>query len=312
MMTNLCSNYFLRLHFFGFLCKPKPFSGNKQRLASGGCQHSTSFLSALPATPHHTPCWHRFLRVVLYWFSHCYSCAADDDGADLLLVRLMFRLLKVVPWWLLRVGGWWAGCHRGPRRSTSWSSHLPGQLSRGNQTSPNAATFWLNNTNREHFLILLQLFLKWVPVQNAALLGLMALLRSWLCGWEKDWPQLLVKRMQRSAENQLRKFSLLRRIGPGSITARIEPGLSHSPWKLVQICRLHNCCNPRWGRVTSRVGQLTHRWTISNPQTLSWASSKLKSSTKRFHTVVCVGCLHWEFSFCPCLHACWGTSSLFV
>ena len=150
MMTNLCSNYFLRLHFFGFLCKPKPFSGNKQRLASGGCQHSTSFLSALPATPHHTPCWHRFLRVVLYWFSHCYSCAADDDGADLLLVRLMFRLLKVVPWWLLRVGGW-AGCHRGPRRSTSWSSHLPGQLSRGNQTSPNAATFWLNNTNREHF-----------------------------------------------------------------------------------------------------------------------------------------------------------------
>ena len=107
MMTNLCSNYFLRLHFFGFLCKPKPFSGNKQRLASGGCQHSTSFLSALPATPHHTPCWHRFLRVVLYWFSHCYSCAADDDGADLLLVRLMFRLLKVVPWWLFRVGGWW-------------------------------------------------------------------------------------------------------------------------------------------------------------------------------------------------------------
>ena len=154
------------------------------------------------------------------------------------------------------VGG---GCHRGPRRSTSWSSHLPGQLSRGSQTSPNAATFWLNNTNREHFLILLQLFLKWVPVQNAALLGLMALLRSWLCGWEKDWPQLLVKRMQRSAENQLRKFSLLRRIGPGSITAHIEPGLSHSPWKLVQICRLHNCCNPRWGRVTSRVG---HNWHI--------------------------------------------------
>ena len=130
MMTNLCSNYFLRLYFFGFLCKPKPFSGNKQRLASGGCQHSTSFLSALPATPHHTPCWHRFLRVVLYWFSHCYSCAADDDGADLLLVRLMFRLLKVVPWWLLRVGGW-AGCHQGPRRSTSWSSHLPSPDSRG-------------------------------------------------------------------------------------------------------------------------------------------------------------------------------------